>query len=735
MASLLRLLLLLLAVAAGPLHAQNALVKTEHVTAELLVHSPDGLAPGKDAWLGLRIRHIPHWHTYWKNPGDSGLATALAWTLPVGVEAGAVMWPTPSRLPLGPLMNYGYEGDLLLPVPLRVPAGFSGSSLPVRLHAEWLVCREVCIPESGEFTLEIPARAVVASADLFGKAFAAQPAVTDGMFTRARLDGGSLVVTVAGVPPALRGQAVQVFAEEPGVVETAPALRPVWSGGQVVLALPLLVNRTDSPASMHAVLRLGSEARGIRVAFDIPGPWPRIGAIPEPAAITATVTAASVGGAGRAAGAGWLLALALAFVGGAILNLMPCVFPVLSLKILSFARHGADRKRALAGGIAYTVGVVLSFVMLAGLLLALRGSGEQLGWGFQLQSPLFVSALAILFTLIGLNLAGLFEFGSILPSSVASVRARHPIADDFLSGVLAVAVASPCTAPFMGVALGAALTQPAPQALAVFAALGLGMAAPYLAASAFPALARLLPRPGGWMARFKTLMAFPMFATVVWLVWVLGLQIGVDGVAAMLGVLLATGFAAWLLGLPNRSQAGTLTRAVASVAVLAATASWAWPALHAAPPSPASTDAAAAEGRAPPQAASATHPANVHADWQPWSPETVETARRQGRPVFVDFTAAWCVTCQYNKRTTLANEAVIQDFNTRNVLLLRADWTRRDQRITRELNRLGRSGVPVYVLYPAPGAEPRILSELLSVAEVRESLKGVAVFAPVANNP
>jgi thiol:disulfide interchange protein DsbD len=395
------------------------------------------------------------------------------------------------------------------------------------------------------------------------------------------------------------------------------------------------------------------------------------------------------------------LALLLALAGGALLNLMPCVFPVLSLKVLDFAAHADDHPRRLAGGLAYTAGVVISFVALAAVLLALRAGGEQLGWGFQLQSPAVVAVLAALFTLIGLNLVGVFEFGSVLPGSWAAARARHPVADSFLTGVLAVAVASPCTAPFMGASLGLAVTLPAWQALSVFGALGLGMALPYLLASAWPPLARLLPRPGVWMLHFKTLMAFPMFATVVWLVWVLGQQTGIDGATALLSLLVALAFASWALGSTTLGPRARSSFGAAAVVALAAALFWAVPSLR--------------------QEAAAQSPAAAEA-WQPWSAERVAQAQAEGRPVFVDFTAAWCVTCQYNKRTTLADSQVQLAFRSRQVLLLRADWTRRDPAITAELARLGRSGVPVYALFAPGAAMPKLLSELPSRDEVRAAV-------------
>jgi thiol:disulfide interchange protein len=380
------------------------------------------------------------------------------------------------------------------------------------------------------------------------------------------------------------------------------------------------------------------------------------------------------------------------------------VFPVLSLKVLGFARPGQARRDVVAGGLAYTAGVLLSFIALAGLLLALRAGGEELGWGFQLQSPPFVAALAVLFALMGLNLAGVFELRTVLPGHVAALRARHPVVDHLLTGVLAVAVASPCTGPFMGVALGSALTLPAAQALTVFAALGLGMALPYLAISLVPGLARRLPRPGLWMQHFKVLMAFPMFATVVWLLWVLGQQLGIDAAAGLMGVLLALAFAAWAIGTPGFGRRARWGIGALATLVLVATLAWAWPGLR--EPSPVMFSAQ--------QTAAAR--------WQPWSPAALAQARAEGRPVFVDFTAAWCVTCQFNKRGALADTGVLADFDAQKVVLLRADWTRRDPAITQELTRLGRSGVPVYALYAADASQPVVLPEILRTGELRRAI-------------
>ena len=706
-AAVARVLLAAAAVIPAVLHAaDSAVVRTDQARAELVVHAPQGVAAGSPLWLGLKIEHRPEWHTYWKNPGDSGLPTTLAFELPPGFVAGEIAWPTPRPLPVGPLVNFGYEGTLLLPVAVTVPAGFDGDALDVKLRADWLICKDVCIPEGGDFALRIPARAATtAHAALFDGARAAVPRRLDEVRGQATLAGGALQVSISGLPASWRGRPLQFLPELAGVIDNAAKPAARWQDATWSAAVPLSPQRSESPQSLQVVVVTAGEAAGIQVPLTIAGNWPSPGA----GTTAAAPVEAARGPTGSSGDLGLAAAMALAFAGGLLLNLMPCVFPVLSLKVLGFAAHAQQRRTLLLGGLAYTAGVVVSFVALAAVLIALRAGGEQLGWGFQLQSPAFVAGLAALFTLIGLNLAGVFEVGSVLPGNLAALRARHPMVDSALTGVLAVAVASPCTAPFMGASLGLAATLPPVQALAVFVALGLGMAAPYLVASAWPAVARLLPRPGPWMAHFKVLMAFPMFATVVWLVWVLGQQVGIDGVAALLGSLLALALAAWALGSPSLGRGARWVLSSTALACLAATLAWALPSF---------VDPAARAGGA----AARDTGARAGEPWEAWSASRVEQALGEGRAVFVDFTAAWCVTCQFNKRTVLADPAVLAEFQSRRVLLLRADWTRRDPAITAELARLQRNGVPVYALY-APGAvAPRLLGEILSAREVRDAL-------------
>lgn len=686
--------------------ASATVVDTGQVRAELVAHAPQGAGVGQTVWLGLLLDHAPQWHTYWQNPGDSGLPTELQWTLPAGVKAGPIEWPTPSKFPLGPLANYGYDERVLLPVRLTVEAGFEGGHIDVGLYASWLACRTECIPEEGQFNLRLPVNtATTAHREAFESAWALRPVPLTSGPTTVSVSAQGLRLSLNGLPSAWQGQRLEVFPESPAVIEPGAPWTQVWNDGVWSAELPLSTQRSEAPANLAWVIAPAAGGTGVRFEAPVDGTWPPVAALPT--AIPDALSQALQADAKPTSPAtlSWWLAILGALLGGLILNLMPCVFPVLAIKVLSFAQLSSDSASVRAHrwqGLAYTAGVVLSFVALGTLLLSLRAAGEQLGWGFQLQSPAVVAALAVLFTLIGLNLVGMFEFGSVLPSSLASWQARNPTVDAFFTGVLATAIASPCTAPFMGASLGLAIALPAAQALSVFAALGVGMALPYLLASWWPAVARTMPRPGAWMNTLRHGLSFPMFATVVWLLWVLGQQSGIDGAAALLMVLVALSAAVWAWGLSGRGRwiAGGITGAL-----LAATLVTVGPHITREAPAPDAPTATAVEG----------------VSWQAWTAERQQAALAQGRWVFVDFTAAWCVTCQYNKRTTLSDPTLLQDFAQRQVTLLRADWTRRDPAVTQALTALGRSGVPVYALY-RPNAAPVVLSEVISVDEVRAAL-------------
>ncbi len=676
----------------------KSVVTTPQVRAELVAHAPQGVQPGQPVWVGLRIEHQPQWHTYWKNAGDSGLPTALTWTLPPGVATGDIAWPLPHKIPVGTLANYGYEGTVLLPVPLTVSSSALDGDLEVKLHAAWLVCKQECIPQEGDFVLKLPVKSSTAlNAAAFDAAQAAQPQPLKAR-SNVVVQGAQLRITVTDLPDALVGSTLELFPETPEIIETAATPTQSWEGDVWVATVPLTALRSQSPTEMALLLvaTQGDQRLGYSTLAKVSGTWPRLASAPVlspklEAALQANRAAQQIPAAPSLS---WGAALLGALLGGLILNLMPCVFPVLAIKLIGFAQHAGDRRAHRVDGLAYSAGAVLSFLALGGLMLGLRAGGEQLGWGFQLQSPAVVAALALLFTVLGLNLAGLFEFGSFLPSRVASLQARSPALNAFLSGVLAVAVASPCTAPFMGASLGLAIGLPALQALPVFAAMGLGMALPYLLASLSPAVARLLPRPGPWMQTLRRWMAVPMFATVAWLVWVLAQQSGMDGAASLLALLAGAAVVLWTLDHAN--QPSTII-SIAATALLAGAIG----------PNISELDAPV--------------PAVASGRWQPWEPGRVEQTLASGQPVLVDFTAAWCITCQFNERTTLADPTVLADLDVKKVQLLRADWTRRDPAITAALGQLGRSGVPVYVLYK-PGSAPLVLTEVLGVEELRAAI-------------
>ena len=654
----------------GPTSANKGVgqvVSTAQVQATLLVHAPNGLGAGETFWLGLQLQHQPHWHTYWRNPGDSGLATELQWQLPEGLNTGDLIWPAPQKIPVGNMVNYGYEDRVLLVTPVQVGPKFKSraSEITVELHANWLVCKQECIPQEGNFSVRVPLKgSTVVSPEAFELALSRQARHLKGKHKAIISDDGrSLQLQIESLPAELSRGAWTVLPQTANVVQNnaTPAIQDAH------ITLPISSERMESPTRMTWLLVQGSAnaPNGKQWWFETPvqGQWQTW--TESPAAETNGNAKLSVGANPSAISAApwatWLLAVLGAFLGGILLNFMPCVFPVLAIKLLDITQNSDNPQRMRLSAWAFSVGVLISFLLLGGLMLALRTAGSQLGWGFQLQSPWVVGCLAFMFVIMGLNLSGLFEFGSFVPSALASYQFANPATNSLWSGVFAVVIASPCTAPFMGASLGLAIGFPAWQALPIFGAMGLGMALPFIMVSFSSGWLKFLPRPGAWMNTFRHVMAVPMYATAIWLVWVLGLQTG------------------WW----ENSQV-------------------------------ASTTAVSTQS-------DASKPSTV---WQAWSEEKVSQARKAGQAVFIDFTAAWCVTCQFNKKTTFADANVMQDFAQKNVLLLRADWTRYDPAITQALNQLGRNGLPVYAWY-APGQDVQILSELPSVQEVRSALSQV----------
>jgi thiol:disulfide interchange protein DsbD len=685
------------------LPASAAPVRTAHVTAEL-VSEQAALVPGATATLALRLAIEPGWHTYWRNPGESGLPTTLAWRLPAGYAAGDIAWPAPRALPAGPLVNYGYEGEVLHLVPLSVPADAkTGSAASLAARADWLVCKETCIPEGADLALDLPVATQAGADPRWGAAIAATRAALPralpaGWRASATAAGSSIALELTGPSGAGDPGELFFFADEERRIEaSSPQSSAREADGRYRLALPVSHELAGDFARLRGVLTAargfaGQDGTVKSIALDVglagtpaPGPKP-VAAVVDPVRVEPS------------AGQRLTLPLALgfAFAGGLLLNLMPCVFPVLSLKAIGLAASAGDRRALRIEGGAFAAGVVIAFAALGGALSSLRAAGEQLGWGFQLQSPAVVTALALLFFVMALNLSGVFEFGLLAPSRLATWSHANRSVNAFASGLLAVAIASPCTAPFMGAAMGYALGERAQVTLGVFVALGVGMALPYFALAWFPQWRRALPRPGAWMERLKQLLAFPLYATVAWLVWVLGAQVGNDAVIRIGIVLVLVAFALWAWR-AWRGGSRTVWSALAA-AGLAGALLVAWPLF--------------AGERLPADAAQARTASRTNDGWEAYSPARVAELTAGDRPVFVDFTAAWCITCQVNERLVLNDERVRAAFARDGVALVRADWTRRDPVITEALSALGRDGVPAYVLY-RKGRAPHLFPEIL----------------------
>ncbi|KQW82028.1 thiol:disulfide interchange protein [Brevundimonas sp. Root1279] len=711
------LLGLLLAPASAFAQGSKGVQRTERIAAELVAMS-QWAAPGSTAIVAVRQDIEPGWHTYWRNPGDSGGPTTLDWTLPAGVKAGDIVWPLPERQRLQSLMNYGYQGVVYLPVPIEIPADARpGATLPLKVEATFLVCSaEMCVPDDLTLTLDLPVREGAAPLDrAHGAAIqrivetAPRPA---GITARIALRDGVLSLSAAGGPLAGRDPGPSYFFPfEGGVIDHAAPQSGRFGPQGLTLAV--------SPGGKVRSSGLGGPVRGVLAtdlgAFEIEAELgPALAGTsgsgdlaPAPDAGAPTEAAATDG----AAFGPFVKAALFALLGGLILNLMPCVFPILAMKAAALAHSAHDAGQARRDGLAFLAGVLATFLLLAGLLLVLRAAGQAVGWGFQLQSPPVTAGLALLMLVIGLNLSGVFQVGGSLQGlSVGRWARLGGPAGAFLTGALAVIVAAPCTAPFMAVALGAALLMPWPMALIVFLMLGLGLALPYVLVSLIPGLLSRLPKPGAWMERLKGLLAFPMYGAALWLAWVFSRQTGAEAMALLLaaGLLLALGV--WLIGTGQSAQAagrrGLVWLAAGTVSILLALAGLF--AAARAPVEPA-TGAPAAEAAG---IASA-----------PWSQAAVDAAVAEGRPVLVNFTADWCVTCKINERGALSSPRAKAALEAAGAVYLVGDWTRRDDAITAELQRHGRSGVPLYLFYAPGQTEPRILPQLLTEGVVIEALK------------
>ncbi len=647
--------------------------KPEPVQAELVSRFHDAV-PGTEFEIGLLLRHDSKWHTYWKSTGDTGLPTRIQWSLPQGWHASEILWPTPDVFKIGDLVNYGYGDEVLLPVRISVPASAKvGSVQDIKAEVSWLMCADQCVPGKASLTLAV------------------QVADKDGGATKAC----TLFEASHTAMPSPLSDASGVFDPKTHAVRvTFKSTEPfhhfyVFAEGDdsVVYGAPQSVSRSADKISVTLQgtdeLKAGSQFSGVFAADGGPrkGGWAGSFSVPLE---SGTVAAPTVSDDTPQTGLSSWLAVAMAFIGGLILNVMPCVFPVLSLKILSLVQ---DRQRINLPlhGVVFTLGVLLTMLVLAGVLIAVKSAGISVGWGFQLQSPIFVASLAVIFAAISVNLLGWFEFSGV---RVSGGSYSNSLLNCFATGVLAVVAASPCTAPFMGAALGYALTASIRESIFVFLALGLGMSLPWLVLSLFPVLTAWMPKPGAWMNVFRKLMAIPMLLTMIWLLWVLSQQVSFTALVLYIAAVISLCVCLFLYG---KLQFSLLTAklpivlsAACAVLLFAAASS----SLFRQP------DAAV-------QAADA------------WSPQAVENALEAGKPVFVDFTASWCVTCQANKIAVLDREDIREAFKQHGVVFLVADWTNQNPDITQALESFGRSGVPLYILY-SPDGKTTVLPELLT---------------------
>jgi thiol:disulfide interchange protein len=697
--------LIILLIAGVPAFAASNSADVAHVHLQLVTPSST-LVHGQTAQAGLYFKLEQGWHVYWKNAGDAGEPPHIKWTLPQGITAGPLQFPVPMRLPVGPLMDFGYENEVLFPFTLNAAPDVNTGPATLHAHVDWLVCREVCIP--GKADLEI-SRTVADAAGAAIDPDASLFARLGDKLPKPLPPGDKLgfVPTANGfkltVETGQREMQAAYFPADQDVLDNPAPQNVTPTAKGFTLELKKDPNTTSPPAQLRGLIELsGGRSYDIVATQGAPAaPLP-----PSPSSSASLANSASPASPAKSTTAapqpGLARIIGLAFLGGIILNLMPCVFPVLFLKGLALVNSGSEERHKLrAHGLVYTAGIVVSFWILVGVLLGLRAAGSRLGWGFQFQSPVFLFLMAALLFFLGLSLAGQFEIGLSLTSAGGGLAAKQGYTGSFFTGVLAVIVATPCTAPFMGAAIGYALAAPALATFAVFTALALGLAAPYLALTLQPAWTRILPRPGGWMEVLRQAVSVPIFGTVIWMAWVVAQTYGATMLAALLVAFLLLAIAGWFLGRwPAKGWsavlAGMIVLCVVGLSVYSANALAATPQMRA---------SSGQEGV-----------------WEPWSAETVSRYQAQGRPVFVDFTASWCLSCQVNERVALTRPEVKKAFADANVALLKADWTQHDDAISQTLEKLGRNGVPVYALYVPGQSNPRLLPEALTPGIVIDAL-------------
>lgn len=661
-------------------------VRDGHVEVEL-VAQPGTPVAGQALEVGVHFKMDEHWHVYWKNPGATGYAPKFNWRLPKGWTAGELAWPVPQRLVIADLQQFVYEKEVLLTTRVSVPADYKGEPVKLGADVEWLACSQSCIPGKAKIELQLPEASV--STALFEKAAGELPQSSGNVTLRSwRLGPKKAFLEYPGDA----GDKADFFAEsDQANFDSAP----VWQAGK---GLEIPVNEKDERLQGVLAIDQGGQHKGLLIDVAIDGKAPE-----KPLKASAPLTPA-------AGGVSFWSAILGGFVAGMILNLMPCVFPVLSLKALSLVRHNQEGSKAQwMQGWVYTAGVLVSIWAIAAPLLLVTSGTSSLGWGYQMQSPFFVTLLAALFLGIALNLFGLFEVGEGLTKLGSLAEGKEGYSESFWSGIVATVSATPCTGPFMGAVLGYAVTQPGPVAFLVFTVLGLGIAFPYLLLCGVPASRRWLPRPGAWMESFKLAMGFPMLGAMVWFVYILANLLSAEGLGLVMGGLVTMSLGAWIFGRwgysPESSVRlkGKLAAAVFGLAGLGTAALVAY-----------SSD----YGHRSHKQVAESHGGLT---WEPFTPEKLDELRKAGKPVFIDFTAAWCINCKVNEKLTLADSSVVQAFQDGKVVTLKADWTQRDETIGKFLATFGRTGVPFYVFYPANG-EPRPLPEAITPTIVKAVL-------------
>ncbi len=700
--SLLTGLLFAIALAAQPAAAQ-ATGSSDHATGTLMVER-SAAVPGETFVGALRLDLADGWHVYWKNPGDSGFQPTAEWANSPTVSAGEFRFPPPHAISLDPLMNYGYEGEVILPFDLTIaPDAKAGDTLTIGALFDYLICADVCIPEAVTLSISVPVAAAPAidreSSAVIGAALAKLPVNLTGRAAIERIDGGFRIgVADPAVAAAIVNAAdMRFFPNGPEILH--PPIQPAKFGPDGVV-LDLQASAFATPTSVISGLLVIEGKDGSQLGWEVaptPGPMPdgvaaqdfvRSGAAPA----NATPPAAPLDFATLAT------LLGLAFLGGLVLNLMPCVLPVLTIKAAGLVHTAHDPVESRKHGIAYLAGVVVCFAAVGLVLVALKAAGDtSVGFGFQLQYSWVTGLFALVMFVVGLNLLGVFEIGGSLAGIGGNLADKGGVSGAFFTGLLAAFVGAPCVGPFMATAAGAALSQPAPVIVAVFVAIGIGMAAPFVLLSFTPAFAKILPRPGRWMETFKQVLAFPLFLTALWLLWVLAGQAGTDGVIAVLLGAVVIGFGVWLAGRVGQKAVG---RFAALAIVIGGFAT------------------APVVMNLPKQ--------QLLVEGAPWSPQQVSALRAEGRVIFVDFTATWCITCQVNKTTTLTSDSVQKAFADTNTAFLIADWTNRDKVIAEELASHGAAGIPFYLVYPASGGAPVKFDGLLSAGTIEQAVREAA---------